>query len=114
MTVRGLKEAEDYYIARTEKEGDEWRPIDLTQDSENDTNVGDYEDEEEDDEEEIVLDLPRRRAERAAAARAQQDAEAAAHDPSYSSGPPVYGPLLHPGTVFALTPGYYGTIETEI
>ena len=56
----------------------------------------------------------RRRAERAAAARAQQAAEAAAHDPSYSSGPPVYGPFLHPGTLFALAPGYYGTIETEI
>ena len=38
-------------------------------------------------------------------ARAQQDAEAAAHDPSYSSGPPVYGPFLHPGTLFALAPG---------
>ena len=47
-------------------------------------------------------------------ARTQQDAEAAAHDPSYSSGPPVYGPFLHPGTLFALVPDYYGTIETEI
>ena len=55
-----LKEAEDYYISRTAKEGDEWRPIDLTEDS----------DEEDDEEEEIVLDLPRRRAERAAAEHA--------------------------------------------
>ena len=35
-----------------------------------------------------------------------------------SCGPPVYGPFLHPGTLFALdkslAPGYYGTIETEI
>ena len=92
-----LKEAEDYYISRTAKEGDEWRPIDLTEDS----------DEEDDEEEEIVLDLPRRRAERAAAERARQ--EATANDPS------LLGPFLHPGTLFALAPaGHYGTIETEI
>ena len=65
-----LKEAEYYFLARTRKEGDEWRPIDLTQDS----------NDQDDEEEELVLDLPRRRAERAAAERAQQDATANAPD----------------------------------
>ena len=48
-------------------------------------------------------------------ARTQQDAEAAAHDPSYSSGLLSIAPSSIPeGTLFALAPDYYGTIETEI
>ena len=29
-------------------------------------------------------------------------------------GDPQGGTFLHPGTLFTLAPGYYGTIETEI
>ena len=95
-----LKEAEDFYLSRTGKEGNEWSPIDLTLDSDTDYD---------DDEEELVIDLPfpNRDARTGGANKwtcRRQDGRVT----------PDVGPFLPPGPFVALAPGYYGTIETDI